>query len=163
MASQPFLRKIARDIVGHGGDDWVFDQMADGVTIGKIVEPLGCSRRILYRWRDLEPHREVRRQRWKDAMRESAEARLEKGEEILDELADKNDYPTAPQVSLATARSKYQREIAGVRDPEKFGDRKGATVEVHIGSLHLDALRQHGSPTSLPAPEPEVIEAEVIE
>ena len=55
MASRPFLQRLARAIVDLGGDDWVFDQIADGRSIKSITDQLPGppDRSQLYRWRDL--------------------------------------------------------------------------------------------------------------
>lgn len=143
MAGRPFLNEIAQKIEQLGGDDWVFDQIADGVPMRRIAEQLGCSRPLLYQWRDLEPHREGRQRRWKEARALSAIGTLEDGAEILDDLAEEG-VVTPAQVTLANSRANYRMAMAKIADPSL--DPKKADVEVNlsVGELHLDALRKHG-------------------
>lgn len=139
--ARPKLRKLAADIEAAGGDDYIFDLIADGVPMKRIAEPFGVSRPMLYQWRDLQPHREERRARWEAAMKASAEAKLEEGEEILDECSGS----TSPEVQLANSRANYKMKIAEMRDPDRFGKKAGeVNVNLNIGQLHLDALRQLG-------------------
>lgn len=159
MASRPFLQKISRVIEQMGGDDWVFDMIADGKPIKFIADRVGCSRPYLYNWRDQKhPDREDRKRKWKEAMARSADARLEDGEQILTDLADRKGPPMPAEVTLAIGRAKYKQETAKMHNPE-YSKGGGITVNVDARSLHLDALRQLGGGLkALP-----VIEATVVE
>ncbi len=152
------MRRISRKIEELGGDDWVFDQIASGVPMRVIAEPLGCDRAQIYRWRDLEPHREERRRRWKEARVQSSDAYLEDGEEILTDLASANVTPLASEVTLAVARAKYKSEMAKIFNPD-YGS-NGPTVNVNVGTLHLDALRQLGGHPKKALPAETIPEAE---
>lgn len=163
--SRPLLQAINKKIEELGGDEWVFDQIADGKAIGKIAELVGCSRPYLYNWRDQKgPGREERKRLWAEAIKASAEAHAEKAGEVLDDLSSK-DLLIPADVTLATARSKYSQWLAGVRDKEAFGDAKGqVNLNLNFGQLHLDALRQAGSMARVKAAEVvELMPAEVVE
>lgn len=144
--SRPFLQSVNKRIEEMGGDDWIFEQIADGVPMKKIAEQVGCSRPYLYNWRDQKPHKEARRERWAEAMKASAESQAEDAGVILDELAESPGLLIPVDVQLAQARSKYRQWLAEVRDKETFGGGKsGPAVVLNIHALHLDALRQVGS------------------
>lgn len=142
MAGRPTQQLMNAAIEERGGAEWVFDQISDGVPIGRIAEELGCSRRLLYRWRDQEGFEE-RRRFWEEAIRLSAEAHAELGMEELDKGA-----LTSAQAALQNYRAKYRQWYASKRDPLGFGESRGAsrggTNILNFGELHLRTL-QHGS------------------
>tara|TARA_R110002096_G_scaffold8182_1_gene34423 strand:+ start:98 stop:616 length:519 start_codon:yes stop_codon:yes gene_type:complete len=153
MASRPFLQRLARAIVDLGGDDWVFDQIADGRSIKSITDQLPGppDRSQLYRWRDIPAHREERRAAWAAAKVQSADSRLEDGELILEDLAAKEIF-SSQEVQLATSRANYKSAMAKMANP-LYGDKQASGGQtINIGELHIGALRKHGSPASLPAP-----------
>ena len=155
MASRPFLKRLCKQIETLGGEDWVFDQISDGLSIQAIVDQIQMgkgktpSRPQLYRWRDLPQHRAQRRERWSAARVMSADALLEDGGAILDDLAT-SDYLTSPEVSLASSRANYRKEMAKLANPA-YGDKQVDGGVINIGELHISALRRAGSPMSLPA------------
>lgn len=55
------------------------------------------------------------------------------------ELADTGSVADVPKTKL---RIEARRWLAGKLNPAEFGDTKGPQVQVSIGELHLDALRQ---------------------
>lgn len=164
MASRPILDQLARDIEARGGDDYIFDKIADGVSIGKIMAEFGRNRRLLYEWRDLVPGRA---ECWDAAMRLSAEAELEKATydfDRLDRIIDTDDpaplrrVPIAAEVQLVTGRAKYRQWLASRKDPERFGEKNTTEVNVSFGALHLEAIQRprevpvvQGRPVEVPA------------
>lgn len=143
----------------EGGEDQVFERIAAGERIADIANSLGVSRPMLYTWRNMEPHRKRRQEKWHEAMRLSAEAKAEEGEDILDAVAGKVGL-TQADVSAAVARAKYKQWLAERRDPDTFGGKQDQVqVNVSIGALHLDALRRRGVTRELPMP---TLEAEVV-
>ncbi len=130
-----------------GGIEWLFDQIAAFREIGDIAKELGCTPRALYRFRDED---EDRKAEWSAALRVSGDVSAAEGKEILDKLAGKSKYGSArlesAEVALATARARDRMKIAAARNPEAWGERQPApVVTLNIGSLHLDALKAHGS------------------
>ena len=161
MASRPYLRKISNLIAEKGGDDWVFDQIADGKPIQSIADQLGCSRPFLYVWRKAGGPERI--QGWKDAKVKSAQAHVENGMKILDELAEGDRVLTAPEVSLAAHRAKYREGMAKMADPSLDPRLQNTGTVINVGTLHLEALQKHGGSLALPENVPEVLEAEVVE
>lgn len=148
MAGRPFLQMVEDRIERMGGEDEVvFERIAEGVPIREVVADLGCSRSFLYRWRDAKGHKERRRAKWEAAVKASAHALAEDSAVPLEELARNSEGLTNAEVSLAKARSEYRRWLASVRDRDTYGEAKQEAVQVNlsIGQLHLDALRQRGS------------------
>jgi hypothetical protein len=56
--------------------------------------------------------------------------------ELVDACAD-----TSVEVNRANSRSRSRQWLAQAWNPSKYGQQKGVSVNVSIGSLHLDALR----------------------
>ena len=151
MPSRPKLTALSQHIEANGGEDWVFEFVAEGLSMKKVAEAVGASSRgMLYSW--IKAGGEERKQKLKAARRESAHNLAEDGVGILDDLADAQ-LVTSPEVSLASSRANYRKWLAGVRNREEYGERS-ALVEISIGDLHLEALARH-SAARLPIPEAE--------
>jgi hypothetical protein len=165
MASRPVLRELERYVESNGGDSFVLDRIAAGESVGRIAKSITLpkhgpiSRPLLYAWRN---RGDERRKGWALAMKASAEALSEDAGDCWDVLSED---PTSAQVAKARGMSEYKRWLASVRDRDAFGSSSGAvSVNLNVGSLHLDALRQVGHMRALPGdPEPRLIEAEVVE
>jgi hypothetical protein len=147
MASREVLHRLARDIEAAGGEDAVFERVAAGEPMRRIMESFGVSRTMFYRWRDIEgkgsESSERRKLKMEEALKVSADAHAEDAGEILD-TAGEDLALTSPGATIAQARAKYRQWLAGVRNRETFGDSPKAHIEVSIGGLHLDALRVRG-------------------
>lgn len=153
------LRKLCREIEEAGGDDYIFSLIVEGMTIEDIGEILGVSRQMVYDWRDRGG--EERKKQWSKAMRMKADWHAEQSSKALGDI---------PPLTAAEARwrsdwASEHKWHAMILNREKYGEQKPqADVNISIGALHLDALRQRGS-MALPGEtrEPEVIEAEVLD
>jgi hypothetical protein len=135
-------------IAEAGGEDAVFERLADGERVRDIMRSFGWSRPFFYQWLDHgAANKERRRAKYALAKRASAEAYAEDAGAILDDLAEQPVGEITPAlVALSGKRADYRKWVAGMRNPEEFGD-KAAGLTVNIGTLHLDALRQVGSMT----------------
>lgn len=154
-----FNRRIAEKgaVEGLSGDEWFFLQIAGGRSLSEAMGQFGMSRAWFYTWLKEAP--EQRRALYAEAKRMSAEAIADEAGEVLDDLAS-NPLATPTAVALATARSRYKQWLASKRDPEQFGERQAAVnVQLNVGALHLDALRQVGR---VPAEQSKVLLAEVV-
>lgn len=164
MAGQPVLEELERKIrEDKGGEEWVYDQLANGRTVGDVAEELGISRRYMYRWRDRKGCKERRKPLWEEAIRMSGAAQAERGLRELEGLDKDEDggrrIPMSAEVQLAGSRAKYRQWLAGKYDPEGFGDR-GIELSFSLGELHLQALQR---PRELPVVEAELIEDDEVE
>jgi transposase-like protein len=165
MAGRPVLAEVNRKLREEmGGEEFVFNALANGETVGQVARKLGISRRYLYYWRDEKGERERRAPLWAEAILLAGGAHAERGLEGLEALERVKDL-TAPQVSLASALARHRSWLAGKLDPEGFGDRN--EISFSFGDLHLQVIQQgRAAREALPAPEeiPEavIVEAEVI-
>lgn len=153
MPGRPVLRRLEKQIANEGGDEFLLAQVASGLSIDKIMRPFNLCRTMFYQWvHNGGPEREAA---WAQAKVESADALVEDGLNLLDDLADTVD-PTSAQVSLAGHRANYRKWLAATRNRAVYGeDKSGVSVNLNIGQLHLDALRVAGR-----AETPEIQDAE---
>lgn len=173
--ARPFLHALAKRIdalsLGDGdtrlsGEDVLFVRIASGERMQDIADELGCSRPYLYNWRDMRDHKERRKPLWDAAVKARAEAKAEEGEGILDKMALSNDLLTPADVQLARARAEYKWRMAERLDRENYGNAAAAiNLNLTVGSLHLDALRQVCAPViaGVLAAGSEVVEGSLVE
>jgi hypothetical protein len=135
MAGRPQLQTLEALIAQRGGEDWLFDQLAER-SVGKVARDLGYSRQMLYDWRDAS---EQRAQRWKRCKDIRSDVALDEGDEIMENLAS-IENPTPAQVQQANSVANWKRELAKMLNPAEYSD-KQQSITLNIGSLHLDALR----------------------
>ena len=139
LTGQPIARRLAGRIEADGGSSAVIDRVADGETMVDIAKEYNVSRSTLMRWVKKD---EARHDAYKLAKSESADALVEEAGEILDDASTKS----GPDVQKARSRAEHRRWVASKRDRAQYGDDAKALVAVNLdlGSLHLDALRQVG-------------------
>ena len=156
-----------------GGEEWLWDQLADGRTVASVAEELGVSRRYLYVWRDRRAHKHRLKPLWEAAIRMSAEADLEKTmaefarlDRVIErvtpdgEIEREERIPHASEVQLVSGRAKLRQWLAAKKDPEVYGDRVGVDVKVDLGDMHMAALQ--AADTVLLPRDAGVVEAEVL-
>lgn len=173
MAARPKLQRLSELIESHpDGESWVFDMIADGMTMRAIAERMSedlgfeFSRGLLYQWINHKPHKERRKKLVDEARKDSAERIAEDAGEILDDLSEKKSLSSA-DVQLGAQRSKYRQWLAGMRNSD-YSPKSGVEVNLSIGELHLEALRNHSAAAvsageetpQLEAPDEEIVEAE---
>jgi hypothetical protein len=168
MVGRPKLMALDRWISEQEGgeDEYIFDRMADGIKPKKLAElitaecGMNVSRGLLYAWRDFDKDG-ARLAKWDAAMKVRAEADLEDGGEILDTLAERK-VVTSAEVSLATSRANWRKEMAKLANPEKYGDQQAKAVG-NVAEMLLEALKVAGTARQLPKPEIPMIEAKVVD
>lgn len=165
MAGTPKFQLLCKAIEECGGEEYIWERVADGDSMKTIAQSLGFSRGLLYKW--INRDKERRRAKLKEARELSADAHAEDAGEVLDDLSEQPGV-TSAEVQLANARANYRKWLAGVRNREEYGERQQAGITVNVGSLHLDALRAAGSmelspPSADGDGEPELLEAEVVD
>ena len=136
MAGKPLTRNIISHVTEQGGADWLYEQIASGVTVSQIAKQFECARGTMSRILNSRPE-------WVDAMvkarTEAADAYAEQGLEIVDAL-DKESSPSA--IAAAREQSQYRRFLAGAFNTDRYGTRAGVSVNINIGDLHLEALKK---------------------
>jgi hypothetical protein len=116
-----------------GGIDRIIERVAEGESIKTIADGLGISRSFLSWKINAIPG-------VKERLVEARKARADKwGEEAI-EIADNVDADPN-QINKARLRIDSRKWLAGVDDPDRFGQ-KHQQVNISIGGLHLDALRK---------------------
>ena len=162
----------ARDLLDMLGEDFVLEQIAEGIALGEVARSCGpcVSRRMLTRWIYAEAER---REHYREARHAAAALLAEEAKTISDTVREERDA-----IAKARERIGTRKWLAGVLDREFAPGPKSTTVELHqhqhvnIQELHLDALRAKGGPAALntalreravlPAPEI-VVEASEVE
>ncbi|WP_028491436.1 hypothetical protein [Thioalkalivibrio sp. ALE19] len=134
MAAKPITRAAHATIRKAGGEAYVFGQVAEGRTLKAIAEDLGISRQILSTW----CNRPQRRDALTRARQEAAGALMDEALAITD-----NAEEDATALQKVKQQADLRKWLAGRLSPQQWGD-TGPGVQVNIGQLHLDALRQVG-------------------
>ena len=143
MPGRPQLALFEKHVASLGGDDVVFEHIAEGHSMKAVAELVGASSRgMLYLW--IDNKKGERKPKLTAARKISAHSTAEDAGQILDDLADEL-VVTGPDVQLATSRSKYRTWLAGMRNREEYGDQAGVTVNLSVGDLHLGALQRHSA------------------
>ena len=88
------------------------------------------------------------------ARKDSADAFVEEGLAILDDLTHKPDL-SSTDVSLARERVHHRRFMAGSANADRYGTKPSAQVTISLGDMHLDALRKNRSSIIDVTPEPD--------
>jgi hypothetical protein len=175
MASHPVRQaqiaacaKIAA-VNGYEGGDWVqmvADLRADGKSMLDIARVFGLPRTSLYSVLYKTCNKE-QRELLKQAEEHGAEALVD---DALD-LADNESPSTNAEASQLRTRVELRKWLAGKRNRKYADAEKSAGVQINVGTLHLTALQTHGhrvdlppaqTPTALPAPESEIVDAEIV-
>ena len=170
MTGRPLLDKLCRLIETEwGGDDFIFDQVKNGVSIAKIAAGIELpghgviSRGMIYDWK--KRGGEDRAAAWREAMQVSGHSHAEDAGDVLEELV--GTMPSAPEVNLARSRSSYKTWLAGRRNDEYAEKQAHLQVNLNVGELHLDALRKRGHMDAVrpvdPPPEIEAADYELLE
>ena len=144
-------KRIAED----GLEDEIFEAVAEGLSITKLCEQFQItSRKMFYDWKGKEG---LRHDKYVAAKKIAAGVHAELAGEMFDELS-KKPFITGPDVSLATAASKYQQWLASVKDREQYGAQdKGTTLNLNFGDQHFEALMSPGARPRLGAPAPQTL------
>lgn len=167
MAGKPFLRLMRDAIEEIGGEDAIHARIADGQTIREIVDeltavsrrlspgrfeaigkPNGFSRPMFYDWVKLGPKGpdglSDRKRRYLEARKTSAVSHVDQAQHLIDRA-------TPGDIGVVREQVRTRLWLAGKADREQFGEAP-ASVQINIGSLHLDALRHRNVTAVVPPP-----------
>lgn len=128
--------KCSKLIHSHGGEDFVWEQLTQGVTTTSLCQLLGVSISAFNRWVDRGG--EARRSAYTRARAEAAHALADQTLAIAD---DSQYAETSTQVQAAKLRTDVRMRLASVWNKAEYGQQQ-AQVQVNIGDLALDALRK---------------------
>jgi AraC-like DNA-binding protein len=136
VAGKALRKRILSDVERQGGADWLYDQIASGVTVAQLARDYGCSRSYLSR--ALNANEEYRKI-LQDARVEAADALVEEGLSMVDELTGDS---TNNEISATREKVNYRKFMAGALNQAKYGTRPQNNITLNIGDMHLDALRK---------------------
>ncbi len=131
MAGKMITKMAHATIRKAGGETFIFDQVASGRSLKDIASDLGISRPILSTWCNAS----IRRDAYRQARRAAADALVEEGLAIADSVREPTEVPGAK------LRSDFRRWMAARMNAESWGEGRGPSIEITLGQLHLEALR----------------------
>lgn len=138
MAGKALKKRILKDVADNGGVDWLYDQIASGVTVAALARQYECSRSYISRALNENPEYKVALQ---SAREEAADALVEQGLEMVDQLGGDS---TTNEIAATREKVNWRKFMAGSLNQGKYGARQQTNVTLSIGDLHLDALRKVG-------------------
>jgi len=139
MAGKALRKRILTDISNSGGADWLFDQVASGITVAEIARQYGCTRSYVSRAINSVPEYKAALE---GAREEAADALVEQGLEMVDSLdADSSSN----EIAATREKVNFRKFMAGSMNQNKYGTRPQSNVTISIGDMHLDALRKVNS------------------
>lgn len=165
-------------------EKWVFDQVEAGRSlyalarsdeiVGHVVRENGHVthaenlERLFYKWLNWRNEEaklrgaDGRRERYREARRRGAYAKVDRGEAALEALAESGVVPASSEVTLAAQRANFAVKLAARDDRANFGEGKREGQVINIGALHLAALETAGS-RQLESDGPDLLESEVVD
>lgn len=139
MAGKALKKKILTEIADNGGADWLYDQIASGITVADIARQYGCTRSYVSRAINSNP--EYKRA-MEGAREDAADALVEQGLEMVDQLGANS---TSNEIAATREKVNFRKFMAGSMNQNKYGTRPQSNVTISIGDMHLDALRKVNS------------------
>jgi len=136
MAGKALRKRILTEVASNGGADWLFDQIASGVTVAELARQYGCTRSYVSRSLNSVPEYAAALAK---ARGEAADALVEQGLEMVDGLSGASS-PT--EIAATREKVQWRKFMAGSMNQERYGTRPQSSVTLSIGDLHLDALRK---------------------
>jgi transposase-like protein len=139
MAGKALRKRILTEVASNGGADWLFDQIASGITVAELARQYGCTRSYVSRSLNSVPEYAAALTK---ARGEAADALVEQGLEMVDELSGASS-PT--EIAATREKVQWRKFMAGSMNQDRYGTRPQNNVTLSIGDLHLDALRKFSS------------------
>ncbi len=139
MAGKALRKRILTEVASNGGADWLFDQIASGITVAELARQYGCTRSYVSRSLNSVPEYAAALSK---ARGEAADALVEQGLEMVDGLSGASS-PT--EIAATREKVQWRKFMAGSMNQDRYGTRPQSNVTLSIGDLHLDALRKFSS------------------
>ena len=139
MAGKALRKRILTEVASNGGADWLFDQIASGITVAELARQYGCTRSYVSRSLNSVPEYAAALNK---ARGEAADALVEQGLEMVDGLSGASS-PT--EIAATREKVQWRKFMAGSMNQDRYGTRPQSNVTLSIGDLHLDALRKFSS------------------
>ncbi len=133
MPGSPIMRKRMREL-DKLGEAFLFDQLAAGKTMSKLVGDMHLSKRVWYKWLHAA---EGRYERYQAARKQWADQLAEETLDIADGAEDAHD------AQVRRLRIDTRKWLASRVSPESWGDtRRDPLLTINIQDQHLGALRE---------------------
>jgi len=146
MAGRPIYREAVVRIEDKGGEAYVLECIMDGHPTAAVAAVCDISRGMLYEWL----HKDNERwERYQEARRIGAHVLAEQALEIVDDA-------TSETIAVDRERARIRQWLAERANPRDFGKEAGVQVNLSIGDLHLQAVKQ----AALPSPRDNIEDAE---
>ena len=139
MAGKALKKKILTEIADNGGAEWLYDQIASGITVAELARQYGCTRSYVSRAINSIPEYKTAME---GAREEAADALVEQGLEMVDGLGA---LSTSNEIAATREKVNFRKFMAGSLNQNKYGTRPQSNVTISIGDMHLDALRKVNS------------------
>lgn len=136
MAGRALRKRILAEVAHKGGADWLFDQIASGITVAKIAKDYGCTRSYVSRALNSIPEYA---EALSGARNEAADALVEEGLEMVDGLSGKS---STSEIAATREKVYWRKFMAGSLNQDRYGLKPQTSVTISIGDMHLDALRK---------------------
>ena len=157
MAGKALKKKILTDVADNGGADWLYDQIASGVTVAEMARQYGCTRSYVSRSLHTVPEYKAALE---GAREEAADALVEQGLEMVDELSA---LSSSNEISATREKVNFRKFMAGSMNQSRYGTRPQTNVTLSIGDMHLSALKKVGGELAALQAEDREREAAVID
>ena len=132
MAGQPIKRQMLADIEKSGGFQNILDRISSGENMTTIARGFGVSRNLLVNTLYKDPKQKALLQ---GARKVRGHALAEQALDIIDNV---EESPNA--ISKAREQANLRKWMAGCDNPESYGQ-KQSMINISVGDLHIDALR----------------------
>lgn len=144
MAGRPRTRSMRAEIEAKAKAakleplDYVLGRLEGGEMVYEIADDFGASSNMLRQWCYQQPEG---RAKWQAAMTERSHELVEQGVKIARDL--KGTEVTKEEIQLAKLETDQLNLIAKAHNRPVYGETgPQVNVQVNMGQLHLDALRQ---------------------
>ena len=136
MAGKPLTRNIISHVTEQGGADWLYEQIASGVTVSQIAKQFECARGTMSRVLNSNPE-------WAKALEkgrlEAADAIAERGLELVDGLSATSG---TNEIAAIREQANYRKFMAGALNAELYGGKASSHITINLGDLHIEALKK---------------------
>jgi hypothetical protein len=138
MVAQKLTRAGCKRIDEEFGEEWVFERIMAGRTVASIQKEINIGHRIFYSWLHGGPKAtrdETRWARYQEARRIASDTLAEETLQIADECA------SPEEVGIAKLKIDTRKWLAGAMNPETYGNLPATQVNLSLGDMHIQALK----------------------
>lgn len=134
MAGTPKKRETWAKITEFGGVEAICERIAAGDSMVGLAREIGVGRHMLYKVLRWDPRA---KEMVAEARRLKAESHAHDALRMADEV---EEAPNA--ISKVREQIRVRQWLAGAENPERYGQKAAAAVNVNVGDLHIEALKK---------------------